>query len=122
MKQIMRILAWFGQALLASPMTFPLETFFRAWFKNPSITDTSSNINQFAGVTTLASGSATVTVSTTNCRSDDLVLHSLQASSVSSGAVCVRSINHGNAIVFGWTDGASRAFDSKLMWWIVRGS
>jgi len=92
------------------------EQFFGPTLRGPVLTKAQSASNQFAGRTTLASGSATVTVSTTSVKSDSIIFHALQAATVSSGAICVRSINPGVAFSFGWTDGGARAFDSTIMW------
>jgi hypothetical protein len=60
-------------------MTTPLEKLQRPQFVSPPIVDGRSLSNQFAGRTTLASGSATVTVSTTNARSDMVLTHMIEA-------------------------------------------
>lgn len=126
MKRLIGAIAGFGQFALAAWMAFPLETLFGGWFKNPGITATASSNTQFAGLTTLVSGSATVTVSTTNCRSDDIIFitpqHMTAQNSGFGVGVSVRSINPGNAIVMGWSDGLGRGFTTTLMWWTIRGN
>ena len=50
------ILGWSEVALACRART-PLEALFGAWFKGPSFIKTSSDAAQFAGRTTLESGS-----------------------------------------------------------------
>lgn len=66
------LLGWVEGALACRVQT-PLELLFAPWFRGPSFTDIASHANQFAGRTTLASGSSSVVVSTTNVKSDSLV-------------------------------------------------
>lgn len=68
----MKVLAFYTKAALACPI-YPLEILLRPLLKGPSVTLANSGPNQFAGRTTLASGSATVTVSTFQVQSDSLL-------------------------------------------------
>lgn len=50
-----------------------IETIFRGFLKGPLTTGVQSRSNAFSGLTTLASGSATVTVSTVSVGSDSII-------------------------------------------------
>lgn len=114
-----KLLAFFTEALLACPV-YPLELHQRELLKGPSMTMANSSQNQWAGRTTLASGQATVTVSTIQVQSDCLIfatpMHVTAQNSGFGGGVCVRSISEGNSFVLGWTDAVGRAFDATIMW------
>lgn len=60
-------------------MTTPLEALARGFMRGPILTKANSSPNQWAGQTTLSSGSATVTVSTFQVNSDSLIFHSVLA-------------------------------------------
>ena len=60
-------------------MVFPLETFKRALDQGPTATKANSSPNQWAGRTTLSSGSATVTVSTFQVTSDAVIWRGVEA-------------------------------------------
>lgn len=60
-------------------MTYPANRLVRALFADPPITDIASRNSQFAGRTSLASGSASVTVSTTAISSDSIIKIATQA-------------------------------------------
>lgn len=68
-----RVLAGYVQSVLACPAT-PIEVMRRAIALGPFVTKATSHAAQWAGRTTLSSGSATVTVSTRAVNSDSLIL------------------------------------------------
>lgn len=73
-------LSFWSEALLASPARIvPLELLFAPFFKGPSFIRTNSHGAQFAGRTTISSGSATQVVSTTNVKSDSIIWTGIQA-------------------------------------------
>lgn len=115
-----------GAALACWAGRTPLELMFGPLFKGQTGVKANSASNQFAGQTTLGSGQATVTMSTTAVNSDSLVfLQQMHVTAQASGVartMAVRSINPGNAFVVGWSDGAAQAFDTTVMWEIKRTS
>lgn len=102
------------------------EQIFRGLLRGVLRTKAGSASNQWAGRTTIAAGSASVTVSTTNVDSDSLIRYGFQSpdgTDVASGGwrgIEVKSINPGAAVVFGWADGIVVARDTIIMWEIVR--
>jgi len=60
-------------------MTTPLEALARGFLRGPLVTKANSSPNQWAGQTTINSGSATVTVSTFQVNSDSLIFTSVLA-------------------------------------------
>ena len=62
--------ATFAQAAHART---PMETLFRPLMRGPIMTKATSAVNQWAGRTTLASGSASQVVSTSNVNSDSII-------------------------------------------------
>jgi len=97
-----------------------LEQLYAPELRGPLTTQAQSRANQWAGRTTLSSGQATAVISTTCAKSDMLVHHTLQLSTLQNsgfGAPCVvTSINPGNSFTMGWADGVGRAFNSTIMW------
>ena len=67
------LLGWAELALACRINMPPLEALFSPWFRGTPIIDIRSSSNQFAGRTTLASGSASQVVSTTNVKSNSLI-------------------------------------------------
>lgn len=109
------------------PRTTPEIMTASPMFRRPLFVPAQSKSNQYAGRTTLASGSATVTVSTTVVNSDSIVWMGLAApgTNVASGqfkAIEVKSIDAGNAFVLGTADGVAMARDTVVMWTIVHTS
>lgn len=104
-----------------------LEQLWRAMFRGvPSIKTQSAN-NQFAGRTTLNSGSATVTVSTTLVGSDSVILLGAQAptnqaSGVANRSVEVKSINPTNHFIIGTSDGQAIARNTIVSWVLFKAS
>lgn len=70
---------WAEGALACQARITPLELLFAPFFKGPSFMRTNSHGAQFAGRTTISSGSATQVVSTANVTSDSLVFPTIQA-------------------------------------------
>ena len=61
-------------------MTTPLEALSRGFLRGPIITKANSSPSQWAGTTTLNSGSASVVVSTNQVNSDSLIFSNLRVS------------------------------------------
>ena len=70
---------WAEGALACQARITPLELLFAPFFKGPSFMRTNSHGAQFAGRTTISSGSATQVVSTANVTSDSLIFPVVQA-------------------------------------------
>jgi hypothetical protein len=105
----------------------PLELLWGMMLKAPGYLPTAAGDKQFAGRTTLASGDATVTASTTVVQADDIVRISVSAATdAASGAlgatVEVRSISAGNFITFSTPDGVAANRSTTVMWELVRTS
>lgn len=66
-------LSLFAEAVHGAKVASPLESLFAAWFRGPATIDVASQVAQFAGLTTLSSGSTSVTVSTSNVKSNSLI-------------------------------------------------
>ena len=124
-KQWLSGLVEYAEKVLACQVT-PIELLRRALFTGPGMVRTTAGPNQFAGLTALASGTATATVSTTVVNSDSIILHAFQANStsVASGAagvdLCVNSIVSGVSFAFANQDGIGRAPGGTIMWEIRR--
>lgn len=122
---VMWLLASYASNAMAL-WTTPIELMRRLFQKGPAIIDTRSSPDQFAGRTTLSSGSATVTVSTQQVNSDSIISLALQSvTALNSGFgadLCVRSISPGGSFVIGWSDGQTRAFDVVGMWEVKKTS
>lgn len=101
-----------------------LEQLWRAILRGPLTTRAASAANQWAGRTTLSSGSATVTISTTIVKSDSLIFPAVQAATNQASGVSrsieVKTISPGNFFTLGWSDGNAIARDTTIMWMIVR--
>ena len=83
--------------------------------------------NAWAGLTTLSSGSATVTVSTTMVRSDCIVRMGSSVASVglganSGGAIVVNSIVDSVSFAFVRATAIANPWDEVVMWELVRTS
>jgi len=105
-------------------MSNPKELLHGALLKGPLKTISAVGDQQFAGVTTIGSGTATVTVSTTVIKSDSIILCGVQAlSNQASGSGIgaeVRTISDSTHFVLGNSDGSSQAFARNIHWMIVR--
>lgn len=101
------------------------EQLWRAVLRGPLRTKATSQSNQWAGVTAIVSGAATGVVSTTNVDSDSIILMSTygNATNAASGfnrGFEVKSINPGNAFVFGTADGIGPDHAVSVMWMIIK--
>ena len=89
------LFGWSEIALACRAGLPPLEAFFSPWFRGPATIDTRSHASQFAGRTTLASGSASQVVSTSNVKSDSLIFPqvevALPAAYVTQGRIALVS-------------------------------
>lgn len=75
---VIALLSGYSQQALACPVA-PAEVLHRPLLLSPMLVPANSESSQFVGRTTLASGSATVTVSTTNVTSDSIIPLTVQA-------------------------------------------
>jgi len=105
----------------------PLETLFGGLLRGPLAVLTASGANQFAGRTSIASGTAFVTVSTRMVNSDSIILHGLDvtttvASGAGGSATCVSSKVSGVSFALGYTDGVARGPGGTFMWELRRTS
>lgn len=102
------------------------ETFYGPLLKGPMLTPANSAVNQWAGRTTLSSGSATVVVSTTLVNSDSLIMHNAEGNAnVGSGTnrvTEVKTISSGGYFTLGTQDGQAIPRDTVLMWQIIKTS
>ena len=124
---ILKLLAFFSERFLAAPV-YPLELLKRAFLSGPLGVRATSGMagGQFAGLTALSSGTATVTVSTTQIKSDSIVNATFAvATTCGSGIgynIGVSSIVHGVSFNMGYFDGQGRAPGGTIMWEIKRTS
>ena len=104
----------------------PLELLFRPLLRGPAYTEANSGPSQFAGRTTLSSGSATVVISTSVVKSDSLIFAQPEANTRQSSGVAqpieVMSIADGAHFSFGTADGEALARDTTIMWGILNTS
>jgi|SRR3989304_3104065 len=100
------------------------EQVWRGNLQGPLSVKTNSAANQFSGITTLGSGGATVTVSTTAVKSNSLILHSVRGTSNVNSAtgktIEVKSIVDGSYFSFGTADGVAMARDTSIHWMLFR--
>ena len=124
-KWFLALFALYAEFALGCPI-YPLELLNRALAKGPLMVPTTAGRNQFAGRTALASGTASVTVSTAIVNSDSLIFHAFQvtSTSVASGgvsvALVVNSIVSGISFAFATQDGIGRTPGGTIMWEIRR--
>ena len=121
MKDILAVfVSWLEFALGCPAAIPPLELHYVPWYRGPSFIDINSAATQFAGRTTLNSGSTTVVVSTTNVRSDSLVfLSMLGNANVASGqnrVTEVKTISDSGYFTIGTQDGVAIARNTVIMW------
>ena len=105
----------------------PLEVARRPFQTGPSfLKQQVGTRRQFAGRTTLNSGSASVTVSTAVVNSDSIIMYGIQASSVgaqnSAFNIVVNSIVSGVSFAFARILGAGGPDNSTIMWEIKKTS
>ncbi len=103
------------------------ELLFKPTLRGPMRTRTTGEENPWAGRTVLASGSASVTVSTALIQSDSIVRYGTQPNSVgvaanSGGAVVVNSIVDSVSFAFARATGVAVPWDEAVMWEVLRTS
>jgi hypothetical protein len=101
-----------------------LEQLYKPNLRGPLRT-TIGQADAWAGRTTVASGSASQTVSSTNINSDSIVRYGVQVGSAainSGGAMVVNSIVSGVSFAFANQGGVAIAWDNIVMWEIVKTS
>lgn len=112
-----------GLACYVAP---PIEQLFGPQFRAAPFINVASDANQFAGITTLASGSATVVISTAMVNSDSLILQSqlgnANVSSGQTGVTEVKTISSGGYFTIGQQDGQALARDTLIHWMVLRTS
>ncbi len=103
-----------------------IELMRRVGLLGASTVRAQSAANQFAGITTLANATATITVSTTTVKSDSIIRYGVRAAVGASGAaggvVHVSTISPGNFFTLAVQDGQNASRDLNIMWEIVRTS
>ena len=104
-----------------------LETFFRPLFKGALTLPTSGNTagGQFAGRTTIDSGSTEVAVATTAVKSDSIIRYGIEVGSMSStgslaGHIVVNSIVDSTGFMFARHNATAQKWDDVIMWEIVK--
>lgn len=80
-------------------MVYPLEQMRRAFLRGPLLTKANSASTQWAGRTTLQSGSATVVVSSTIVKSDSLIRLGYEGNANMGVAAGTATLNSGSATV-----------------------
>lgn len=126
-KWFLALFALYAEVTLGCQI-YPLELLRRASLRGPLSVLTTAGANQFAGRTALASGTASVTVSTAIVNSDSLIFSTFAVSStsVASGGVpvsiVVNSIVSGVSFAFANQDGIGRAPGGTILWEIRRTS
>lgn len=126
----MKLINWFLSYVedVLGCRIYPLELLNRALAKGPLMVPTTAGTNQFAGRTALASGTASVTISTAIVNSDSLIFATFAVSSTSVGsggvpvALVVNSIVSGVSFAFANQDGVGRAPGGTILWEIRRTS
>lgn len=106
------------------------EQIYRGMMRGPLSTLASSAANAWAGITTLASGSVTVAISTTNVNTDSLIftqMVSADGSDVASNvagrvSIEVKTIVDASFFLLGTTDTSVIPRDTKIMWMIFKTS
>lgn len=102
----------------------PAEVLYAPKHMGPRITQAQSHAHQWAGRTTLNSGSASVAVGTTAVKSDSIILFNTQVSSInvsanSGGFLAVNSVIEGTGFTFAWASGSAIQYDVTIMWEIM---
>jgi len=96
------------------------EQIFRGMLRGPLTTKANSSPNQWAGITALASGDATVTVSTTNVKSNSIILYGVRSGGNSSQAIDVKSIVDSSYFTLGTANGSSIDQAADIHWVVYR--
>ena len=103
------------------------ELLYKGTLKGPLRTQTTGADAPWAGLTTLDSGSATVTVSTASVQSDSIVQFSTKVGTVGVGAnsganVVVASVVDAVSFAFARATGVAVPWDETMMWTLTRTS
>jgi len=104
----------------------PNEKLNKAFFAGGPFAKIGQTTN-WAGRTTLSSGSSSVTVSTALVNSDSLILKCSEVASVgvganSGGAILVNSIVSATSFAFARATGTAAPWDETVMWMLIRTS
>lgn len=124
MKNLIALSVGYVLRMLACQVT-PIESFFRGAIRGPLSFLTTAGPKQFAGLTTLASGTAFATVSTALVTSGMLInatfsVQTTVASGVAGPATVVSSIVDGVSFALGYADGTGRGPGGTFMWELRR--
>jgi hypothetical protein len=113
---------WMRQRVLHAAK--PKEIIYGPKFLGPMMADARSGAGAWVGNTLVPSGSAVVTVSTTEVNSDTLFfLGGLGVGNVTSAhAFEVKSISPGNFFMLGTQDGVALVRDSNIHWMMLKTS
>lgn len=125
---IINFLAHYAEHVLGCPMKI-LEALFAPFFKGPATVTVagSASPKQFAGRTAIASGTASVVVSTAVVNSDSIINLSFQVASTSTASgtpftyLVVNSIVSGTSFAITTQDGVGR-HGGTVMWEVRRTS
>lgn len=103
------------------------EQLFAPILRGVLTTEATSKVNQWAGRTVLASGDATVTVSTQAVAADSIIRYGVQAHvDQASGSITrgieVKTISPGNFFTLGTADGIAEIRNVTVMWELVKAS
>lgn len=102
------------------------QRIFNGLLVSPLFTKANSAPDQWAGLTTIASGSATQVVSTAMVNSDSIIMLSCKGTAnVGSGVgkiIEVRSLSSGGYFLLSTSDGQAMARDTVVMWQLVKTS
>jgi hypothetical protein len=102
------------------------QKIFNGLLTSPLFTKANSAPDQWAGLTTINSGSATQVVSTALVNSDSIIMLGCKAeTNVSSGigkVIEVKSLSSGGYFVLGTSDGQAMARNTVVMWQLVKTS
>jgi len=114
-----RLIAAFVLGLLACHIN-PIELVRRGLLKDPLLLSVASRTNAFAGLTTLNSGTAFVTISTAAVASGQLIYAQLSVATTCGSGIGyqtgVSSIVDGVSFAYGYIDGQGRAPGGTVMW------
>ena len=123
-----KLIAFAGRyaELMLGCRIYPLEALYRGLLRGPMgiFTGIPGGSAQFAGLTDLSSGTASVTVSTRMVTSGMLINNTFSvrtlAGSGSLGQTVVSSIVDGVSFALGYSDGVGRAPGGTFMWELRR--
>jgi len=104
-------------------MGTPVEQLFNPLLHGPLTTESNSATVQWAGVTTITTAAATITVSNTLVNSNSLILYGVyrdghQSSGVSR-CIEVKTIASGAYFIFGTADNVAYQTNAVIHWFIM---